>query len=308
MSTHKILSALLVALILAGGCANSDDFKEAIVLGGQEVQPEVLNLGHDTYIAYCRACHGVNGDGKGPASKGLRPPPRDFRQGVFKFANVETGYLPRDEDLQRIVRHGLGGTAMLPWDISDDRLDAVIQYIKTFSELWVDEFEEVGEEIVAGTDPFGAARRDEAVEMGKKLYHALAQCNSCHPSYISYQEIYDAGVEMTGSGNTDLGPHSYAVELKDSDYDSKLLPPDFTFHLVRSGESTEAIFLAIASGIGGTAMPTWKGSLPDDQIWAMAYYVRSLIEIRDTSEALALKQRLRNQPAWVAPADTDGGR
>ena len=29
---------------------------------------------------------------------------------------------------------------------------------------------------------------------------------------------------------------------------------------------------------GGTAMPQWKGSIPDEDIWAMAHYVRDLID------------------------------
>ena len=29
----------------------------------------------------------------------------------------------------------------------------------------------------------------------------------------------------------------------------------------------------------------WKGALPDDDIWAMAYYVKSLIDLKGTREA-----------------------
>jgi mono/diheme cytochrome c family protein len=291
-------------LLFVAGCAD-DPFNEPVTFAGQEVSAETLNLGYETYTLYCRACHGVGGDGHGPAAKGLRPPPRDFRQGTYKFVAVESGYLPSDQDLHRIIRGGLNGTAMLPWDISDQRLEAVIQYIKTFSERWQDEYEEVGEPILSDGDPFGETRRAEAVEQGKKLYHALAQCNSCHPSYALYGEIYQAGVELMGFGKADLGPNLYTTELKDSDYGFKLQPPDFTFHSVRSGDDVGSLFRSIASGIGGTAMPTWKGSLEDEQLWAMAYYVRSLVEMKGSPEAKALKQRLRSQPAWTAP---DQGR
>lgn len=305
---RTVILALALVLFAVGLTACAEEgFTEAKVLGGQEVSADVLNLGKETYTLYCRACHGVNGDGNGPAAKGLRPPPRDLRQGVYKFVAVETGYLPRDEDFHRIIRGGLNGTAMLPWDISDERLAAVSQYIKTFSELWEDEYEEVGEPIIPEADPFGEARKDEAVVLGKKLYHALAQCNSCHPSYATYQEIYDAGVEMMGFGKADLGPSLYTTELKDSDYGVKLQPPDFTWHPVRSGESLEDLYRSIAAGIGGTAMPMWKGALPEDQLWAMAYYVKSLVELRGTDEALAMKERLRNQPAFQAP-DEESGR
>jgi mono/diheme cytochrome c family protein len=293
------LGLVLVAVGIVG--CGEKTFEQPVTLGEKEVSPEVLNLGKDTYTLYCRACHGVNGDGNGPAAKGLRPPPRNFHDGLYKFVAVESGYLPNDEDFHRIIRGGLKGTAMLPWDISDERLDAVIQYIKTFSERWQDEYEEVGEAIVPDDDPYGPERRAEAVETGKKLYHALAQCNSCHPSYIPYDEIYQAGVELTGYGKTDLDERIYTTQLKDSDYGNRLQPPDFTFHQVRAGEDVKSLFRTIASGIGGTAMPTWKGSLPDDQIWALAYYVRSLIDMRGTDAALELKERLRSQPPFTPP-------
>lgn len=299
--TRRILIlALLAVSALVLGCEDAE-FTEPINFAGQDVEPGVLNLGKETYTLYCRACHGVNGDGNGPAAKGLRPPPRNFTEGTYKFAHVESGYLPTDDDFARIIRHGLNGSAMLPWDISDERLFAVTQYIKTFSERWQDEYEEIGEPILAGEDPFGESRRADAIEEGKKLYHALAQCNSCHPSYATYQEIYDAGVELMGFGKADLGPQMYTTELTDSDYGVMLQPPDFTFHTVRAGDDVSALFESIASGIGGTAMPTWKGSLSDERIWAMAYYVRSLIDIRDSVTALELKQGLREQAEWTPP-------
>jgi len=305
---RTVILALTVGLLAVGLAACGEEgFDEPVVLGGQEVSADVLNLGKETYTLYCRACHGMNGDGNGPAAKGLRPPPRDFTQGVYKFVAVETGYLPRDEDFHRIIRHGLNGTAMLPWDISDERLAAVSQYIKTFSDLWQDEYEEVGEPIVPEPDPYGEAGRDEAIALGKKLYHALAQCNSCHPSYATYQEIYDAGVEMMGFGKADLGPELYTTELKDSDYGVKLQPPDFTWHPVRAGETLDDLYRSIASGIGGTAMPMWKGALPDEQLWALTYYTKSLVDLRGTDEALALKERLRNQTPFQAP-DEEAGR
>ena len=54
-------------------------------------------------------------------------------------------------------------------------------------------------------------------------------------------------------------------------------------------------------------MPTWKNVLPDADLWAMARYVRSLVELRDRSEAGALEQRLAAQPAWQPPPPADAG-
>lgn len=92
-----------------------------------------LNHGWESYMRYCYACHGEQGDGKGPAAYSLRPPPRDFTKGVFKFARMRgNDDFPNDEDLVRIVKGGLHGTAMLPWDIQDEELRRILQYIKAF--------------------------------------------------------------------------------------------------------------------------------------------------------------------------------
>jgi mono/diheme cytochrome c family protein len=264
-------------------------FTKSMVLGGKKVSARRLNNGAREYINYCSACHGVEGDGKGPAAFGLRPPPRNFKQGQFKFAAVASGQLPNDEDLMRIVQSGLHGTAMLPWrDVPERDIYDIIQYIKTLSPKWADK--KAGEPIVPGPDPFGAARKAEAVTRGMKVYHGLAQCLTCHPAYETKQTIEAASLELSKREAT-LRPDPYYGEMKDSDYGYKLMPPDFTRDNVRSGETLNDIYRSIASGIGGTAMPTWKGALPDEDLWAMSYYVRSLIDIKGTPEADARRER-----------------
>ncbi len=109
-----------------------DDGK--VVPEGLTVTAGDLNKGRRMYVHYCYACHGMNGDGRGPASYGLRPLPRDFRTGAYKFDSVSDG-VPNDIDLVRIIRGGLHGTAMLKWDLKNDELYHVIQFIKTFPGL-----------------------------------------------------------------------------------------------------------------------------------------------------------------------------
>ena len=75
----------------------------------------------------------------------------------------------------------------------------------------------------------------------------------------------------------------------------KILPPDFTFNPLRGGDSLPDIYRAIASGIGGTAMPTWKNVLPESDLWSLTHYVRSLVDLRDTPGARTLAEQLRDQ-------------
>jgi mono/diheme cytochrome c family protein len=293
-----------VFLLFSTGCSGpGTHFVKSQTLGGKRVSARRLNRGHELFLTYCAACHGVEGDGKGPAAIGLRPPPRNFKQGQFKFAAVASGQLPNDEDLLRIVQKGLHGSAMLPWnDVPERDLLDIIQYIKALSPKWAEKTP--GEPIVPGPDPWGDARKAEAVTRGMKVYHGLAQCLSCHPAYESPATIQAASMELSKREAT-LRPDPYHSEMKDSDYGYKLMPPDFTRDHVRSGEALTDIYRTIASGIGGTAMPTWKGALPDDDIWAMAYYVRSLIEIKGTREADDRRDRL---VAALAPSHGDGAK
>jgi hypothetical protein len=102
----------------------------------------------------------------------------------------------------------------------------------------------------------------------------------------------------------------YQGELKESEFmvsgrKIKIMPPDFTFNRmrgVRDGNEVADLYSTIGAGIPGTAMPAWKGSLPtDDDLWALAYYVKSLMDLRDTPEATQLRQRLREAPPLVPP-------
>ncbi len=294
----------LLAAITLGACKGYSlkPFTEPAKLGGKVVSAQQLNAGQVGYTLYCRTCHGDKGDGKGPSAPGLRPPPRDFTLGTFKFAAVPGGTLPHDDDLVRIVKSGLHGTAMLPWDVPEKTLTDIVQYLKTFSPKWKEE--EPGEAIVPTPDPW-QGKAAEAIVRGKKLYHGLAQCSGCHPAYASKAEIYAATKELTGNASADFRDDMYGSILKESDYGVKILPPDFLrsdLRSIRDGHRTEDLYRVIASGVGGTAMPTWRGSLPEDDIWALTHYVSSLVELKGTPKAAELQAN--NQAAdrtWTPP-------
>lgn len=297
------MAILLLACAVACKGYRTPGFEEPQKLGGKVVPAEVLTEGQRAYVQYCRACHGDKGDGKGPAAKGLRPPPRDFTLGVFKFAAVQGGALPHDEDLERIVRGGLHGTAMLAWDgVPEHKLHQIIQYVKTFSPRWKEE--EPGEPVRPTPDPW-KGREAEGAARGRKLYHGLAQCLSCHPAYASKAEIQAASKELTGNATTDFRQDLYGAMLTSSDYGVKLLPPDFTraeLRSVRPDHRLEDLYRVIASGVGGTAMPTWQGSLPEEDLWALVHFVDSLVALKGTEAAHRLVQRNEAADASWRPA------
>ncbi len=83
------------------------------------------------YREHCAHCHGITGDGAGPTAGFLNPYPRDFRLGKFKFKSTKLGKPPTDDDLARVIRQGIPGTAMPAFRTLDDHeLTALVDYVK----------------------------------------------------------------------------------------------------------------------------------------------------------------------------------
>lgn len=284
----KSLKSLLVLPLLLSliGCEGQNEFREDVIMaGGLYVKADTLNLGKRIYTEYCMACHGVDGDGKGVASLGMQTPARNFKLGIMKFGDVVSGELPHDEIIKLHIKRGLSGSAMLPWDLSDTQLDAVVQYIKTFApDTWIGKDKELGAKIEITKDPFGIARKSSAIEQGKTVYHITANCQSCHRAYVSHQELSNLNEKVYGDAITDFDPLLYQVKPQETEHAYVNIPPDFTWHEMRSVYSVEDMYLRLAAGVGGTAMPAWKDTLSDQEIWAVAYYVMSLQEYKNSPD------------------------
>jgi mono/diheme cytochrome c family protein len=223
---------------------------------------------------------------------------------------------------------------MLPWDIPEVERRKIVQYLKTLSPRWQTE-EEYGTPIEISPDPWNG-RQAEAIERGKRVYHVAvggAGCSGCHASYASREEISRMTKEATGEPVAEFPEEMYRTTLRESEYplveDEKgevvknyqILPPDFLIQRVKSAydvgswvdgqpyspaSQRQDLYRTIAAGIGGAAMPQWKGALPEDSLWALVYYVQSLVAIRDTPAAYALRHTLDNQPPWTPPASGAG--
>lgn len=228
---------------------------------------EWIEHGREVYERRCAGCHGVTGDGNGPAATFMyKDRPRNFELAVFKFRLVD-GPLPTDGDLMRTITRGIRGTAMPTWhDVPvNDRL-AVVQYIKY--ELAVDRSspgqpyayfveEPPGEPLYIGTPPAPSA---ELVARGQEVWQQ-AKCWECHG--------------QTGEGD---GPKS--AELKD-DFGFQSLPADLTTGQFKSGAAAEDMFRTMSTGLAGTPMPSYSDSLPEEDRWALAYYVLALSAFKD---------------------------
>src|SRR4029077_17599473 len=72
---------------------------------------------------------------------------------------------------------------------------------KTFVDPWMD-----------------ASREMEGIERGKYLFHAKAQCGSCHPNYVTRQELSDMNVKANGAPLSEFRDDMYGSVLKESQY------------------------------------------------------------------------------------------
>ncbi|MCK1643061.1 cbb3-type cytochrome c oxidase subunit II [Bradyrhizobium sp. 157] len=241
---------------------------------------EWIAYGRVVYERRCVGCHGVKGDGNGPAATFLyRQRPRSFAAAVFKFRLTKEP-VPTDGDLLRTITRGVRGTAMPPWYELPltDRL-AVIQYIKY--ELAVDRSDPAKPYSFFIEEPPGAplyipqppVPSQQILARGKEVWR-IAKCWECH-------------------GNTGKGDGEKAAGLKD-DLGFSIPPADLTTGQFKSGPAVEDIFRTMTTGLSGTPMPNYRDSLPEEDRWALAYYVLSLSAFTDP---------ITGEPLPIASAD-----
>lgn len=81
--------------------AHAEDFSKAT--------DKLIKFGQETFAHSCVACHGVKGDGQGPAARAITgTKPRNFIEGKYKFGD-------KPEQVFHTITHGSEGTAMPPW-------------------------------------------------------------------------------------------------------------------------------------------------------------------------------------------------
>ncbi len=82
--------------------------------------------GEKVYLQTCWSCHGLAGDGKGPAAGGMKPPPTDFTSAEALKQRSE------GEILDAIVK-GKPGTAMYPQPLDPQSIVDVAAYLRTLA-------------------------------------------------------------------------------------------------------------------------------------------------------------------------------
>jgi mono/diheme cytochrome c family protein len=222
--------------------------------------------GKTLYKEYCAQCHGFTGKGDGPAASGLEPKPAIH-------ANMPFDKLPM-EYLYNVINHGgvaVGKSPNMPYwglTIGQQGVADVIAYLKATFKGVPDMAAEAGGQGSACVQPRKTAKAPEdfltktnplpssagSIQAGKELFLKTAQpvaCVMCHGEQ--------------GDGKGLMG--------------AALVPPprNFTCGTMMKEIPDGQLFWIIKNGSPGTGMMSFV-SLPDEQVWQLVHYIRSLTQ------------------------------
>lgn len=271
----------LAVVVLIGAC--SSEPPPPLVdetLGGVVVSGQTLHDGAKIFSTRCATCHGPKGDGEGPTGRQQKPKPRDFRIGFIKFASVPVGELPTDADYARNITHGLRGTNMLALPLTPSEVEAVTQFVKTYSPRWREPTAKAGTPVVIPSDPWGDPK--DAIERGRAVTHTTAGCIACHPSALSRDEIETlwSAEAYAGDDAAVLRAHAHRADLKDGVTSETIFgwigAPAFEGATFKAGNGLGDVARVLASGVGGSRMVGMTDKLSDRDFWAVVHYLRSV--------------------------------
>jgi len=287
----RVLLPAIVTAAAVVGCACG-----IAAANAAEAGPEA---GKAVYVQHCASCHGVNGDGNGPATVWLFPKPRNFNTGLFKVQSTPAGSLPTDQDLFQTITRGMPGSSMPSFTyLSEQQRRDVVEHVK-----WLT--------AEAGADGKRLNKFDAAKAEGqmKAPVQVPPEPPPTFAALVQGREAYTRLQCFTCHGETGAGDGQSAPTLMDN-WGLPLPPRDFTIGSFRGGSEGRDLYLRIANGMAGTPMPPFDDSvMTPEERWALVHYIQSLrrkdAEVHDilTPEDTNIRaHRVRKLP--VEPLDS----
>jgi mono/diheme cytochrome c family protein len=209
-----------------------------------------LDQGKKLYLAECSGCHGERGRADGPANKEMVPQPRNFARERFRYRSTPSGQPPRRDDIVETITRGMPGSAMPGFGfLSEQERTLIAEYVLYLANL--DPAAPPPAPYVLAPEPRETAG---AIARGKQVYVKLG-CDKCHGA--------------KGSGD---GP-SAATTV---DGIGRPLPPRDLRQPLRRGATTAEVVRTLHTGLDGAAMPSYTGTVGEEELWDLARFVRSL--------------------------------
>ena len=223
--------------------------------------PENVEKGRAIYFKRCSFCHGLLGDGNGPAADYIDPRPRDFTLGTFKFRTTQNGELPLDDDIFRTVSAGLKGTGMQAFDddiikngLTEEERWQVIFYIKTFAQEFANPEYDPKDKVVKLPSNL-APYNEDTIAKGKEIF-IRAKCWECH------------GKGGRGDGQKDIKKDDWGFPIRIRNITQPWK--------IKAGSEVEDIYMRFSTGIMGTPMPSFAKTFSDEERWQLATFIKSL--------------------------------
>ena len=226
-----------------------------------EADMDKVEVGWESYQRNCSTCHGPNGMGDQITPEKLSVFPRDFtgkshrsRAVVFKFNTSDRpDMLALDADLRKTIKNGLPGTPMPGFsDFSDEEVDALIEYVKTFGyAAW--KFNQPTNPGIQVPPVPADLNSPERVDAGRELFVTRA-CQACH-------------------GDVENGGPPLPNQVTDWHKDGELIPivPRNYAHDPIRRPGAEDMFKTIRLGVKGT--PMLANNISDDETWSLIGYI-----------------------------------
>lgn len=166
-------AAIVAALAVACGIGGRLHAQE-----GHGVTPLDLERGGQTYLSNCSGCHGPNGDGVA---------------GVSLFSG-QFGKATTDEDLVAIIKHGIAGTPMPPFNFQDAQAGQIVAYLRS-------------QPATAATSMLAGLRGDpvngKLLFEGRGAFEGGSECLNCHRVQTPSGKIGGfLGPDLSGIGAT----------------------------------------------------------------------------------------------------------
>lgn len=227
----------------------------------------------DLFSAHCASCHGVSGLGDGPANRHLYPRSRNLRDDPYRLVSTKNG-LPSHDDIKRVIRNGINGTAMRGLHgLSDSEIDQLAaqtlrlrqvgvkrQVDESFAEMQVlvtaEELASIHSNLVTPGEPIAIPDwpevTPEILSTGSRLFQA-ATCSQCH---------HRQGID----------------QLPFFDNRGMPSPPrDLATEPMKGGRDRGAMFARIRLGMPGTSHPS-SPTLTDFEIICLVEHCLALAE------------------------------
>lgn len=271
--------------------AIAGDEETTALAAGLGLTDENLAAGARLFRDRCQECHGLTGDGRGPAAPWLTPHPRDYRAAVFKFTSTLTR--PTRHDLFRTLSNGLKPSGMPAFNLrTEDERHRLIDYVIFLSIRGKTELSVLKTILVQGEDGLIGDVANEATAVLKTELRAWAGADRQQVAPLESKCADDSPelaaaigrghalfVDPKGGGCvTCHADYGREAKIQYDAWGTRIKPAPLTEPRKKGGDDPRQLFRRIRCGIPGANMPalSFATGTTDAQVWDLVFFLKAL--------------------------------